>query len=132
MIFRDWQKSKAKYDANYPQQQVGIMNVPLWTIEQQEAYIKERIEIFKSAENYGCSADDRWKKGDKYAVMSKGRKTANKVCESKEEAEKWMSDNGKGDSIEYRPGENTRCESYCNVKDFCEQYKALTAKIKVA
>ena len=28
-------------------------------------------------------------------------------------------------SIQVRPGESTRCEYYCDVKDYCQQYKRM-------
>jgi hypothetical protein len=30
---------------------------------------------------------------------------------------------GKGYEIEIRPGERTRCANFCQVRDFCQQWK---------
>jgi hypothetical protein len=124
MIFRDWQKSKAMYDKDYPQQQIGIINVPLWPIEKMEAYLESRIKLFQSENIPECTQEERWNKGDKYAVMKKGGKRALRVFDNSEEAADMVSE-GNGDIIEIRKGENKRCENYCNVKDFCPQFKRL-------
>jgi len=126
MIFRDWQKSKAKYDPNYPQQQVVIIPIILWYNEIQEKFITDRVKLFQAEDIPECTEYDRWNPGDKFAVTKQGRKTALRVLNSRQEAEKWIADNGKGDNVEVRPGENRRCESYCNCVTKCQQY----AKIK--
>lgn len=122
MIFRDWQKSKAQYDKSYPQQQIAIIPVKLWSIDDQLAFIDKKAQQYKANEYSDCTQEERWNKGDKYAVMKTGRKTALRVFDGLEKAQKWMDDNQKGDGIDIRKGENKRCELYCNVKNFCPQY----------
>jgi hypothetical protein len=125
-ILRDFQLSKAKYDPNYPQHQVQVVEVPLLPKEAVEDYLKTAINNHKSArfELPECTDEERWYSGDKYAVMKAGRKSALRVLDTKEEAERWMSANPekKGDSIDYRPGENKRCDNYCAVSEFCRSH----------
>ena len=56
-----------------------------------------------------------------------GRKSALRVLESEEDARNWLHENSHkgGDEIVHRPGENTRCDTYCDVKGFCQQYKSM-------
>lgn len=79
-----------------------------------------------------CSPEQRWHKDDKWAVKKKGRKTAIRVLGSEEEAHTYAEQHGidldsPTYSIEYRPGEDTKCEGYCPVKDFCPHYQAIMA-----
>jgi hypothetical protein len=119
-MMRDWQKSKVEPEGNYPQTQVITIPIDMWTPERQEEYIKECLAAhFNDAVN--CSDEQRWKKEDTFAVMKKGRKSALRVLVSEPEATEWKEANG-GDEIVKRPGSFTRCESYCNVRQWCPNY----------
>jgi len=124
-IFRDWMKSKAKFDKDYPQAQVQRINVPLWDKAARLAYIKERVRLHQEAEKgrvIDCTASERWATDDTWAVMKGANKRAAKVCKSEHEAEEWI--NGRdGFSVQLRKGVSKRCEDYCPVKDWCDQYK---------
>ena len=124
-IFRDWQKTKAKFDKKYPQSQVKRIQVDVWPEEKRIAFIKERVQLHKDARISlpQCTADERWATPDKWAVMKKGRKSAVRLLSSEEEAELYIKEkNVAGGYIEHRRGESKRCESYCPVVNFCEQY----------
>ena len=128
-IFRDWQKSKAKYDKKYPQSQVARIKVDVWPEEKRIEYINERIRLHKDArENLPeCTPDERWATPDKFAVMKKGRKTAVRLLDTQELAETYMEEkNVVGGYVDFRQGESRRCADYCAVNGFCEQWKKLT------
>ena len=79
-----------------------------------------------------CEDAQRWHKSDKWAVMRKGQKRAVKLFDSKDEALGFMdwlanqpSNKGKALYIEERPGEDTKCQSYCPVAQFCPHGKTL-------
>ena len=126
-ILRDHQSSKAKADPTYPQIPFVSISLPVWPIEQAEAYIKERVELFKSCQNLTdtelppCSADDMWEKAGTWAVMKPGRKTAVAVCDTELEAKNRCPE---GCNIVHRPGARNRCDDYCPVNKWCNQYKA--------
>jgi hypothetical protein len=123
-IFRDWKQSEAQRNPNYPQRNVMVIEIPTWTIEQAEEYIKERVAAHQSSEQGGqieCTEDERWYSGTSFALMKDGGKRAKKVAPTKEE----LGEIPPGHSIVERPGLNRRCESYCEVAPFCEQYKRL-------
>jgi hypothetical protein len=111
-ILRDWQQSKSN-DADYPPVPVAIINIPIWPDEKVESYIKERIQMHLEAEKLPdnelpfCTAEDMWSKSTTYAIMKPNRKTAVRVCSSKEEAWQKMSE---GEYIVERPGKRGRCE----------------------
>jgi len=132
-ILRDWQKSKAKYDPNYPQSQVIKIDLPLWELGQQENHIRSSIELIAKEENTPdndlplCTDKERWKDPDKYAVMQKGKKRAVKIHMVETEANDHAGKDIKY-YVEYRPSTARKCEDYCPVKDFCKQYKEEVCK----
>ena len=135
MFFRDWMKSKAKFDKSYPPTQMGIINVPIWTQVEQYNYIAGRIAVHEDAKRTGtpapCSDEERWYTGDKYAVMKGTNKKASKVEDTQEAAQKYLEGIKANPSakdkdrykIVHRPGVNKRCDDYCTASTFCEQYK---------
>ena len=129
---RDWSAREAKYDSQKPQHPIVQIDVPLWTPATAEEFLRARVEAHKEARNGHlgeCSDVERWAKPPTWAVMKPGRKTALRVLDSNEEADVWGQTNASGQfTIEHRPGANTRCESYCPVSAFCDQFKALKEK----
>jgi len=129
-ILRDWSKLKALQSDNYPKQQVVMIPVKRWSPEEQDAYVKGRIALHKSAalqeEPPICSPEERWNKPDTYAVMKDGRKSAVRLLPTMDEAKQFIKDNGmsegKGCKIVLRKGEDTRCAHYCAVRDFCSHW----------
>lgn len=132
-IYRDWSKLQAARDASYPQQQVEVFDVAAWDHERTERYIMLRLAQHTRAENElpDCTAEERWAKPDTWAVCRTDRKRALRVLDSEGKAHAWACSNdytlkdGTLKSkvyIEHRPGESTRCQHYCAVAPFCEQW----------
>ena len=133
-ISRDW--SKFQYErsgGDYPPAPVTVINIPMWTDEEQQNFIEERVSLHQDAEAEflisgtlpPCSDEERWKKEDTYRVVKAGRKSALRVLDSQKKADKYMSGhkNEKNLSVELALGKSVRCESYCPVADFCKQYQ---------
>jgi hypothetical protein len=122
-VLRDHSKPKAAKEPDYPQVQVVVREVPLWSVEKQEQYITDRVQFHRVTEilpdNYlpDCTDNERWARPDTFAVLKKkGAKRAVRVLPRK------LDDY----HIEHRPGNKTvRCDHYCDVKKFCNQYAAL-------
>lgn len=133
-IGRDWSKSKAARESDYPQRQVIIKPVTLWPNETVNRYLHERITLHQKADREGvwpeCTEEERWARPAKWAIMKKGNKKATKLCDDELEAKRWINNNI-ADShahqygIDYRPGQSIRCESYCPVSQFCSQWAKL-------
>jgi hypothetical protein len=149
---RDWQVSETVQEG-YPPAAGQMESVPMWTFEQQQAWIEGRVRIHLSAEQQlddelpECTPKETWEKPEAYALIRKGNKVASKVltpahCHPKEgqsmadalreeafarEAE--MNSKLKGKEadrpyhVEHRPGERTRCLRFCDVRQFCNQFK---------
>lgn len=114
----DWRRSEAKRSPeDYPSRVVSIP-VPMWTMEQTEAFVDARLKLHQAAaegKTPECSAEERWMKPTKYAVMKHGRKTAVSLHDAKPECPP-------GHYIETRQGESVRCKDYCSVSKFCPQW----------
>jgi hypothetical protein len=130
-IFRDWSKRQARIKSakDYPNSQVKALGVPLWKEEAQRWFLEERILLHQQAELLPddllplCSPEERWVRGEKWAVMKKGRKKAVRVFEDPNKAQEYIDNQNKDLFIEHRSGESVRCEDYCEVQPFCNQYK---------
>ena len=130
-ILRDWSRRKAG-DGNYPESPIMIIDVPVWSNEEQDQYVDYRMRLHQSAEmGYVhdkelpvCSDDERWVKPTTYAVRKKSRVRAIKVHEVKDDAERHAQELGKEHFVEERKGSATRCEqNWCRVAEWCDQYK---------
>jgi hypothetical protein len=130
-FLKDHSKSKAKYDKAYPQFPVQTVR---FSFSEKDFASTHDLLIAKFAEIACaeqlpddelplCTLEERFNDGDKFAVMKKGNKKALRVVDSMEEAEAWIKKNGKGDSIEARPGCDRKCESYCFANEFCSYWQ---------
>jgi len=103
----------------------------LWSMEEREAFIKERIHLHSEAlfatdtneDLPPCTPEECWEKPTTYAVKKEGGVRAKSVHTTKEEAESALESTGKGYFLEVRAGERTRCAKFCQVSPWCKQYK---------
>lgn len=130
MVFTDWSSSKAKKDPDYPQARLYIKEIKLWTPQETEEWIEQRINDLEDAANRpqeqmpDCTDKELWAEEEKWAIMKEGRKTAVKVHSSEEDAKKHLGELDNKHSIEHRPGKVKRC-NYCTASKFCHQYKRM-------
>lgn len=124
-ILRDWSKLEARRDPEYPQSQVVQFDVPLWEQERAKSYIRERVILHQQARVSlpECTADERWAKPTKYALMKVGGLRAVKLYDSETDARAHASVDPRNLRVEVRPGESTRCEAYCSAARFCTQFQ---------
>ena len=122
-IFRDWRKSEALRDPSYPQSAIQTIHVPLWTLDETEDYVRERVAIHQAASkgiDIQCTDEERWMSPSKFALMKDGAKRAVRVADRAED----LGEAGEGYSIVERKGEAKRCQMYCDVAAFCTQWAA--------
>jgi hypothetical protein len=128
-IIRDWSSREAKQKDSYPQAPIVVIEIPLWSFEDREQYIRNRIHVHTEAffedetggEIAPCTPEEMWEKQEKFAVMKEGGKRAKSVHDTRQEAEIALPE--KGYFIEHRKGERTRCESFCQVSAFCNTHQ---------
>lgn len=129
-MLRDHSMRKAKTDRSYPPHPVFVKE---WEFTDDDMCdIAGRVSAWFSLvrqeerlpddELLPCGPEQRWHKPDKWAVMKDGRKKAVRVFEDEEQAVELlnrMKETDDGYHMEFRPGEDTRCQSYCSVAQFC-------------
>jgi len=134
-LIRDWSRRDAQNKSDYPQAPIQVIDIPMWTFDRTEAFIKERVEMHRDSKvsaDWGdelplCSDEERWLRPTTYAVKKDGRKTAIRVFDTQDEADallKEMPEKDKG-FIEIRKGEAVRCTgNFCGVSQWCSQYQS--------
>ena len=141
-ILRDWQQRDARNKDSYPQAPIVLVDIPLWSFNERDVYVRSRMALHRSASDMvtimkdsdlpvdaffpKCTDTERWSQPEKWAIMLKGRKKAAKLCETKEEAEHIMATEEfkLKPYLEHRKGEPKRCTgNYCSVADICHQWK---------
>lgn len=128
-FLKDHSKRDAKIKSGYPQFPVQTVDFSFTEKDflECESWLHERFAEIRAAEQLSddelpiCTPEQRFNTGDKFAVMRKGRKTALRVLDSMDDAEKWKSEHG-GDYIDVRPGEDKKCADYCAACEFCNYY----------
>jgi len=129
-VIRNWERHKTIQEG-YPRYPIATVNVPVWSNEKQDEYIKARVAIHRNAYAQSemdmalvqCNNDDMWRRKDVWAIMTASGKRAKKLLYSQEEADNYISIDPKL-SIEFRAGEAVRCtNNYCKVNQWCDQWR---------
>jgi hypothetical protein len=140
-LIRDHNQRKAKTEKDYPKHPVFKIE---WDFRESDfeqmqldviswfSQIMDEEEL-PDSELEPCSPEQRWHKDDKWAVKKKGVKRAVRVYSSKQDAyQRAAGENreAKGEPfyVEERRGEDTKCESYCSVAEFCPYWRAMHAE----
>lgn len=136
-IIRDWSKVQAGRKEGYPEAPVVLVSMSLWDAQERMDFIRSRVLKHSMVEGIDdesslpeCTKEERWAKDKTYAVYNftkagVSRVRATRVFDTADEAITF----GKGKGVEYRVeermGKNTRCESWCDFKEYCSQYKQI-------
>lgn len=133
-IVRDWSRQMAAADLTYPQSIITMVPLRLWSLEEQEAYVRQRVATHQQAKfayEIGealpeCTAEERWAAADKWTVTFKGLKKG-KNFQSEAEAKAYGEADKKGREFEIvrRSGKSVRC-NYCQVSQWCDQFKKMS------
>lgn len=125
-LLRDHQKSKAKEDPNYPSTPIAKHEVEIWSRNKTTTFMRQRIRAHTDAFTKLplCTPDERWAKGESWAIIKPGQKRAVKVFYERPAAFNYAEANGL--TVQSRPSDiGKRCESYCSASKFCQQYQIL-------
>lgn len=130
-VMKDWASTQADGRTGYPPTAIVEVKLNLWPKDMQERFVTERVQRLIDAELAfddelpECSAEDRWQTDTKHRIFKGKNKRATKICYSHEEALAYIEDAGLNPDkvrIEVEPGEDKRCQKFCAVRDFCQQY----------
>ena len=102
LFFRDW--SESKVGGKYPDVMVKEVDLPMWSLEDTETYVKRRISMHQASMNlsdemlssiYPCSDEDRWfnRKSQQFLRCEKYCPVRN-LCRQRQNAELLQSANG--------------------------------------
>lgn len=127
-IIRDWKRWESEVKKDYPDAPIKTIPITLWPYEEREKFVKQRIHAHADAmfsyQTGGdlplCTAEEMWEKPTVWAVKKPGAARAKSLHYTESDAIKAA---GEDLEIELRPGERTRCANYCQVRDFCSQWK---------
>ena len=130
MLLKDHSLRDARTKENYPEFPVFTKEYEFTDEDLNEAEneIMAKMEVIRKFEELkddaipACSESERWASEPKYAVMKKTAKKALKLCSTKEEADEMVA-SGKGDYVEFRPGEDKKCIDYCSCCQYCNYWK---------
>ena len=129
-LLRDWVRRKAEQGGEYPTAPIVVLDIPMWSEAEQDAYVESQIKKHMEATNTDqplifCTSEETWQKDTVYAVMKKGRKSAVKLYKTEPEAVERAEKEGSNHSVEVRKGEKTRCKGdWCGVSKWCDQYQS--------
>ena len=130
-IVNNWNKRDAKSKEGYPPARGIVLDIKLWPFEERLKFIRGRIHAHSEGQfstDAGeelplCTPADMWEKPTTYAIKKDGGVRAKSVHADLEEAEEALLKSGSGYSLEIRHGERTRCDEYCSVNKWCDQYQ---------
>lgn len=144
-MFRDWSMAnKMRGGKQYPEKPVVSYQLPLWDVQKTYDFMVDRVNVMIADEDKKdddltrCTHEDMWCSQDKVAVKTSRLKRALRVCDNMKAAKKWVSEYMAGpackdkiDNIVYdvRPSTRTRCESWCPVNVYCNQYHEYLKKL---
>jgi hypothetical protein len=131
-ILKDWNRKDSYTKNNYPKLPVHVIEFDLGTPEEIEKWIINRFKTIEKLEQINdsrlpmCSLEERFNKGNTFAVKKKTYKKAFRVFKNVQEARECLNNlNNKYPSeyeIEERLGEDVKCKNYCSCCNFCNHY----------
>ena len=129
-ILRDWSRRDAARNPDYPQAPVKEIPISLWSLEDRNVFIRERIAdhsdcmfaMDTDSDLPDCTPEQMWEKPTTWALKKTGNVRAKSIYETEDAAQAALEEAGKEYEIEIRPGERTRCATFCSVSSYCDQW----------
>lgn len=127
-LFKDWAGFRAKADPNYPQSPIATKLIPLMSIPETEAFLRQKINDvarYKDSPEKDiplCSDSDLWRTEPafKYYSRAENKRATKNFGSDKQAAYQYLAEkNGKG-VIKEVPGEVKAC-GYCPAYTECTQ-----------
>jgi len=134
-IVSDWQWKEVS-NIMYPQSRIQILEMKKWSLREMEEFMRSRVKVFSTLKSLTglplCTTTERWAGAPAYKLYrTNSAKRATKLFPSRCRAEAYLDACLSRDPDKWKDGyiKKTaatpwkRCEGYCDVKDFCDQYK---------
>jgi len=135
-IFTDWSAAKARADKkSYPQIKTLTKQYPLWSTEETENWIMNKIEAYKALANTPqeglpeCTDEELWATKTTYKYYKNPNKLdrSTKNFDTMDEALLRQANDGNVGTIKTVPGEVKACR-YCPVIGICTQAETMLAE----
>ena len=135
-IFTDWSAAKARMDTkSYPQIKTITKKYPLWSIEETENWIMNKIEAYKTLANTSqeglpeCNDEELWATEETFKYYKNPNKLdrSTKNFKTMDEALIRQANDGNVGTIKTVPGEVKACR-YCPVIGICTQAETMLAE----
>ena len=125
-ICRDWMRSRVgKY--NYPDSPVVVLSVPMWREGRQDDYVDLRVRVHTQEATIPCTPEERWARGAYQVNPMHGGGGKPRSFDSLQEATDYINKQKTGAYKIIEPPNTSpkyiRCEDWCEVADFCPQWK---------
>jgi hypothetical protein len=139
-ILRNWVSNQAK-KKDYPQSPIGVLDIDLWTMEDTEKFIAERLSLLSEYDNKEikdipiCSNAYRWNTTS-YAVIKDGNTRASAVFSENSHGEdfelhaKIYAEKDEKFKIEKRESGSRKCMDWCNSFQFCPYKEEIMLEVK--
>ncbi len=136
-IFKDWNKQKAFTDPAYPKRNVMTIDIGIYPEDQMDKWVLHRVKLHQKALEDGpepCTGVDMWASARMFSVIQKGnvRAIPGTKTENEEVAKKFIRDQQhsykKELLIKEVPAVYRRCAEFCDVSDFCSQWKRIQSE----
>jgi hypothetical protein len=137
-IYKDWQENMSLRDKKYPKDQIAEYSLERWNRDMQKEYFMDRLMMHVACEKLDddklpqCTREERWERFNgghtvEYAIMkTRAAKRAAKVIRTSLDdayiAARGMKGITDESCIEIRYSKRLRCEKYCSVNSFCNEY----------
>ena len=145
-VYKDWQEGQSLRNKDYPNHQIEEYELPKWPYEVTKQFIEGRLMLHIAAEDLpddklpACTREERWERFPEghqvaYAIMknSKSNRAMKVVKTNIDDAFKEvqsMKGITKDSFIEVRYAQRTRCEHWCQCKDYCNDYASYALQKK--
>jgi hypothetical protein len=139
-LLRDWNKNQMfRSGPKYPRYPAVEFKMPVWDLDESFKFMEDRVNLMIKYEDTldddlpECTYEEMWSDADSVAVMSTRLKSrALRVLSSMKAAKNFVNmhlakpdckDSVKTLSYEVRPAIRKRCEDWCPVNKYCNQYQ---------
>jgi hypothetical protein len=127
-LIRDWSKTDATINPDYPQVPMKVIDLPVWGLEETAQIILDKIIAIGKAKKLSdedlplCTDKERWAAPPIYGAFKEGNTRNSKNFDSHAELTTYILANAdKGYVERITPGKSIKCESYCEVRHLCSQ-----------
>jgi hypothetical protein len=119
-IYRDFMSRRVS--ADYPPAEIVEIPIKVWDNQTAVEFMVDRVRAHQDPDPPPCTDEERWATKEVFALMKKGRKSAIKLYETKDEADDACVN--KDQYVEHRPRSYRRCESFCSVAYGCPHHNS--------